>query len=191
MSEESPAKFVIEPFDKKKHDRTAFSCEHEALSTYLKQQANQDIKKHVAAVFVRTRDGKTIAGYFTLSQYAVDAGSVPEETMRDLRLPKYKEFPATLLGRLARSLVFRGQGIGELLLMHALKQALDQSKLIASVAVVVDAKDERVRNFYKKYAFVELPDHPNRLFLPMKTIEQIFAAGNDLLGGVKPATPWK
>jgi len=167
---------VIEPFDKKKHDRTAFSCEHEALTTYIKEQAGQDIKKSVAAVFVLTPDGKTIAGYYTLSQYAVDAGSVPEETMRKLRLPKYDKLPATLLGRLARCLVFRGQGVGELLIMHALRQALDQSKIIASTAVVTDAKDEPARNFYKKYGFVELPDHPNRLFLPMKTIEQIFAA---------------
>lgn len=177
MSAESPARFVIEPFDKKKHDRTAFSCEHEALTTYIKQQAGQDVKKSIAAVFVLTLDGKAIAGYYTLSQYAVDAGSVPAETMQQLRLPKYKELPATLLGRLARSLAFKGQGIGELLLMHALKQALDQSRIIASTAVVTDAKDERAKNFYKKYGFVELPDHPNRLFLSMKTIEQIFAVG--------------
>jgi len=59
--------------------------------------------------------------------------------------------------------------------MHALRQALDQSKIIASSAVVTDAKDERAKNFYKKYGFVELPDHSNRLFLPMKTVQQIFA----------------
>jgi predicted GNAT family N-acyltransferase len=175
MPAASPSRFVVEPFDKKKHDRTAFSCEHEALTTYLKQQAGQDVKKSVAAVFVLTPDGKTIAGYYTLSQYAVDAGSVPEETMRQLGLPKYKQLPATLLGRLARSLAFKGQRVGELLLMHALKQTFDQSKIIASAAVVTDAKDERARNFYKRYGFIELPDHPNRLFLPMKTIEQIFA----------------
>jgi predicted GNAT family N-acyltransferase len=181
LSAKSPAKFVIEPFDKKKHDRAAFSCEHEALTTYIKQQAGQDIKKNVAAVFVLASDGKTIAGYYSLSQYAVDAGSVPEETMQKLHLPKYKELPATLLGRLARSLVFKGQGVGELLLMHALKSALDQSTIIASTAVVTDAKDERAKNFYKRYGFIELPDHPNRLFLPMKTIEQMFAAKNDVV----------
>jgi len=64
--------------------------------------------------------------------------------------------------------------------MHPLKQALDQSKIIASTAVVTDAKDERAKNFYKKYGFVELPDHPNRLFLPMKTIEQMFTIGDDV-----------
>jgi predicted GNAT family N-acyltransferase len=172
---EDPPRFLIEPFDKKKHNRTAFSCEHEALNTYLRQQASQDIRKHVAAVFVLTPDHKTIAGYYTLSQYAVDSNSMPEETMRNLGLPKYKDLPATLLGRLARSLSFKGQGVGELLLIGALKQALDHSQRIASMAVVVDAKDDPAKTFYKKYGFLELPDHPNRLFLPMKTIEQMFA----------------
>jgi predicted GNAT family N-acyltransferase len=179
LPEDSPAKFAIEPFDKKKHDRTAFSCEHEPLNNYIKQQASQDIKKHVAAVFVLTPDGKTIAGYYTLSQYAVDSSSVPEETMRNLGLPKYNELPATLLGRLARSLSFKGQGVGELLLMSAVKQALDHSRRIASMAVVVDAKDDTAKTFYKKYGFLELPEHINRLFLPMKTVEQVF-------GGLPP-----
>ncbi|SPE44701.1 N-acetyltransferase GCN5 [Candidatus Sulfotelmatobacter sp. SbA7] len=174
-----PAKFVIVPFDKREHDRAAFSCEHEVLSAYLKHQASQDIKKHVAAVFILTADGKTIAGYYTLSQYAVDSTGVPQEIMQKLGLPKYKELPATLLGRLARNAEFKGQGGGELLLMGALRQALAQSKLIASVAVVVDSKDGMATRFYKKYGFVELPDHPNRLFLPIKTIEQMFAAVGD------------
>jgi predicted GNAT family N-acyltransferase len=166
--------FSIEALDKTRHNRAAFSCEHEALVTYLKQQASQDIKKRVAAVFVLTPDGRTIAGYYTLSQYAVEAGELPEEVLKKLGVPKYPQLPATLIGRLARSLNFKGQGVGELLLVAALKQALDSSRTIASLAVVVDAKDEAAKTFYRKYGFLELPDHPNRLFLPMKTIEQMF-----------------
>jgi predicted GNAT family N-acyltransferase len=175
LPEEVSASFTIQPFDKRKHNRADFSCEHEALTAYIQKQASQDIKKRVAAVFVLTRDGKTIAGYYTLSQYAVDSSSVPDAAMQKLGLPRYKELPATLLGRLARNLAFRGQGVGEILLMGALKQALAQSERIASMAVIVDAKDEAARAFYQKYGFVELPDHPRRLFLPMVTIAQMFS----------------
>src|SRR5947208_2713592 len=86
----------------------------EARVTSLRQQANQDIKTRVAAVFVLTPDGKTIAGYYTLSQYAVEFDSIPAEILRELGLPKYKQLPATLVGRLARNLQFKRQGIGEL-----------------------------------------------------------------------------
>ena len=171
-SEQEP-KLKFEPLDKNKHDRAAFSCGVEPLDTYLKRQASQDIDKHVAAVIVLTPDGKTIAGYYTLSQYAIDLVTLPADTVK--KLPKYPELPATLLGRLARSTAYRGQGIGELLLMGALKRALDQSSSIASMAVVVDAKDEQSKAFYVGYGFIELPDHPNRLFLLMKTIEQMFS----------------
>lgn len=169
-------KFRFEPLDKSKHDRAAFSCEHEALNRYLKEQAGQEIKKRVAAVFVLTPDGRTIAGYYTLSQYSVDAGELPAEIAKRLRVPRYEKLPATLLGRLASSKEFRGSGAGELLLMDALKRALDHSRNIASLAVVVDAKDEKAGAFYKAYGFIDLPDHPNRLFIPMQTIEQLFFA---------------
>jgi predicted GNAT family N-acyltransferase len=175
-------RFFFEPFDKKKHNRADFSCEHERLVTYLQQQASQEIKKRVAAVFILTPDGKTIAGFYTLSQYAVDAGELPERLMKDLGLPKYPQLPATLLGRLARSLEFRGQGVGELLLMGALKRALDHSKAVASVAVVTDAKDEAAKAFYERYGFIKLPAPANRLFLPMKTIEEMFISNHARAG---------
>jgi GNAT superfamily N-acetyltransferase len=167
-------KLRFEPLDKKKHDRVAFSCEQESLERYLKEHATQEIKKRVAAVYVLTPDGNTIAGYYTLSQYAIEAGELPPELVQQLHLPRYDKLPATLLGRLARSKQFKGRGLGELLLMGALKRALEHSRNIASVAVVVDAIDENARAFYRRYGFIDIPDHPNRLFLPMKTVTQLF-----------------
>jgi predicted GNAT family N-acyltransferase len=165
--------FRFEPLDKK-HDRAAFSCEHERLNKYLREQASQEVRKRVSAVYVLTPDGRTIAGYYTLSQYAVDAGELPVEVAHKLDLPRYDKLPATLLGRLARSIDFKGMGIGEILLMGALKRALEHSRNIASLAVVVDAKDERARAFYKAYGFLDLPGHANRLFIPMRTVEHLF-----------------
>ena len=167
-------KFRFEPLDKKHHDRAAFSCAQESLDRYLKERATQEIKKRVAAVFVLTPDGKTIAGYYTLSQYAIEAGDLPPELIQQSHLPKYDKLPATLLGRLARSKEFKGRGLGELLLMGALKRALEHSRNIASVAVVVDAIDENARAFYRRYGFIDIPNRPNRLFLAMKTVAQLF-----------------
>jgi GNAT superfamily N-acetyltransferase len=167
-------RFRFEPLDKKKHDRAAFSCEQESLERYLKERATQEIKKRVAAAYVLTPDGRTIAGYYALSQYAIEAGELPSELVQQLHLPRYDKLPATLLGRLARSKEFKGRGLGELLLMGALKRSLEHSRNIASVAVVVEAIDENARAFYKRYGFIDIPNRPNRLFMPMKTVAQIF-----------------
>ena len=166
--------FRFQPLDKAKHNRAAFCCEHDILNIYLREQASQDVRKRVAAVYVLTSDGRRIAGYYTLSQYAIDAGDLPEELAGQMRLPRYDKVPATLLGRLARDKEFKGARLGEILLMSALQKALEHSRHIASFAVVVDAKDEKAKTFYQNYGFIELPGHPQRLFLPMKTIELIF-----------------
>jgi GNAT superfamily N-acetyltransferase len=168
------SKLRFEPLDRKKHDRAAFSCEQESLDRYLKEHATQEIKKRVAAVYILTPDGKTIAGYYTLSQYAIEAGDLPPELVQQLHLLRYDRLPATLLGRLARSKQFKGRGLGELLLMGALKRALEHSRNIASVAVVVDAIDENARAFYRRYGFVDIPNCLNRLFMPMRTVVQLF-----------------
>ena len=173
VSDDRP-KFRFEPLDKKKHNRAAFSCGRESLDTYLKERASQEIKKQVAAVYVLSPDGNAIAGYYTLSQYAIDAGEIPPELMQKLRFPKYDRLPATLLGRLARSVEHKGQGIGELLLMDALRRSLELSRRIASVAVVVDAIDENARQFYQRYGFIDVPGHPNRLFIPTQTVALLF-----------------
>jgi predicted GNAT family N-acyltransferase len=171
-NEGGESEFVFEPLGQK-HDRAAFSCGVEILDKYLQKQASQDAKKHAAAPFVLTPDGKTIAGYYTLSQYAIDLGDVPEEVAK--KLPKYPAVSATLLGRLAVGNNFRGKGLGEKLLMDALYRSVKLSKQAASTGVVVDAKDEAALAFYRKYGFIELPKVNRRLFLPMGTIEKLFA----------------
>jgi predicted GNAT family N-acyltransferase len=164
-------KFAFEPLGQQ-HNRAAFSCGVESLDSYLRKQAGQDARKRAAAPFVLTYDGRTIAGYYTLSQYAIELEDVPEEVAK--KLPKYPLAPATLLGRLAVSMDFRGKGLGQALLMDALYRSLALSEQIASTGVIVDAKDELAHAFYLKYGFIDLPRVDKRLFLPMATIERLF-----------------
>ena len=174
-ADRNPRKFVIQPLGAR-HNRAAFSCGIEALDHYLHKQAGQDLRKRAAVPFVLTDDGKTIAGYYTLSQFAVELDEIPEHVAR--KLPKYPMVSATLLGRLAISTAYQGQRLGEVLLMDALRRSLELSKQVASAAVVVDAKDDSAVSFYKKYGFLDLPKVQRRLFLPMGTVEQLFASGN-------------
>jgi GNAT superfamily N-acetyltransferase len=121
---------------------------------------------------VATPDGQTIAGYYTLSQFAIGLDAIPEEVAQ--RLPKYPMVSATLPGRLAVSTEFRGQSLRETLLMDALCRSLRSSRQVASAGVIVDAKDDSAAGFYRRYGFLELPKIEKRLFLPMGTIEQLF-----------------
>ena len=119
-----------------------------------------------------TPDHKTIAGFYTLSQYPVDLGEVPVEVAK--RLPKYPTVSATLLGRLTVSTAFRGRRVGERLLRDALHRSLEPGKQVASAGVTVDAKDASAEEFCKKYGFIELPCVTRRRFLAMDTAEALF-----------------
>jgi ribosomal protein S18 acetylase RimI-like enzyme len=172
----APLFLDIEPFGvKHKPLRAAFSCGEETLDRYLKQQASQDAEKRVALPFMLVSQDNRLAGYYTLGSYGIPSEGIPPELVKQLRLPRYEVIGATLLGRLARDLAFRGQGIGEILLIDALKRALYGSRTVAaSVGVIVDAKNENARRFYSEYGFLtSFPDTPRRLFLRMETIEEL------------------
>lgn len=110
---------------------------------------------------------------FCVRMYAIELRDVPADLAR--KLPKYELVPATLLGRLAVNINFRGRGLGRRLLMDALYRSLQSSRQVASTTVIVDAKDDAARAFYRKYGFMELPNVERRLLLPMATIEALFA----------------
>jgi GNAT superfamily N-acetyltransferase len=155
------------------YNKNSFSCGKIALDDYLHKQANQDIKRKLSICFILPDKNNNIKGYYTLSNDIIPQEDLPVEIKK--KMPKsYTNLPTTLLGRLAVDKNFRGQGIGELLLLDALKRCYDVSnESIGSMAVVVDPLDEDAVSFYKKYGFVELPDS-GRMFLPMKTISELF-----------------
>jgi predicted GNAT family N-acyltransferase len=92
---------------------------------------------------------------------SVDFGEFPEEVTR--RLPHYRLVPATLIGRLAVDVKYRKQSLGEFLLLDALNRTYRQADRIAAAAVIVDAKDNEARTFYKHYGFISFPERQDRL----------------------------
>lgn len=156
------------------HDRSAFDCGDADLNRYLKQQARQDAEKHVAAPFVLVEPGSLIIrGYYALSSSRIPLSELPAALVK--KLPRYDNLPVTLLGRLARDKTIPDKGLGEFLLLDALCRSLQSAKQIASMAVIVDAKDQDAERFYKHFNFLPFQLTPLRLFLPMTQIEQLFS----------------
>ncbi len=157
----------------KAHDRKSFDCGNEELNRYLREQARQDAEKRVAAPFVLTQpDSSVVLGFYTLSASIIPVDELPPELMK--RLPRYGQLPVTLLGRLAVDRSVGGQGVGEFLLVDALRRSLEAAQQIAAMAVVVDAKDKRAESFYRHFDFQPFQQTPLRLFLPMGQIDKLF-----------------
>jgi hypothetical protein len=65
------------------------------------------------------------------------------------------------------------EGLGERLLIDALRRIADASEIIGCVGAIVDAKTEGAETFYVKYDFntIHADAWPHRMFLPMHTIK--------------------
>lgn len=152
------------------HDRGAFSCGEPALDIYLQRQAFQDVRRRVARVFVAAGDAPgRIAGYYSLSATSFEKAELPSPAAG--RLPHYP-VPAAVLGRLAVDASYQGTGLGEILLLDAIRRVIRASASIAVYAIVVDAKNGRARTFYERYGFLSFASQPDRLFLPLETFEK-------------------
>ncbi|MGD0735850.1 MAG: GNAT family N-acetyltransferase [Terracidiphilus sp.] len=164
------SKLYFEPLGEQ-HDRAAFSCGIESLDQYFRgDPIRQDISRRVTNAFVLTPDGKSVAGFYTLSPISILSVDLPPALQK--KLPS-RPIGATLIGRMGRDVSLQGKRIGEMLLMDALNKAWQASKLVSCWAVVVDAKIG-ARDFYLKYEFTPFATQPDRLFLLMKKIDLLF-----------------
>jgi GNAT superfamily N-acetyltransferase len=161
---------VIEPLAAH-HDRAAFACGEPALDAYIRRQAAQEVRRRIAQLFVAVTIAapEIILGYHSLSAASFDKAELPSSLAK--RLPHYP-VPAAVLGRLAIALSHQRQGLGEMLLLDAVRRVLRASQALAVHAVVVDAKSERAVAFYARYGFRPFASMPRRLFFPLATFEQ-------------------
>ena len=73
---------------------------------------------------------------------------------------------------------YKNQGLGKILLMDALERSLIHSREIASMAVLVDAKNDGAVSFYLQYGFIPFEDRATRLFLQMSAVKELFSVGD-------------
>ncbi len=155
------------------HKKDNFDCGISLLNQYLHTQAKQDVKRKLSACFIFADEDNVVKGYYTLSSTSIKREMLPEQVIKKLP-PSYYNLPATLLGRLAVDNKYKGQKIGELLLIDALRKCYESSLTsIGSMCVIVDPIDENAVQIYKKYGFILLPDS-GKMFLPMITIGELF-----------------
>jgi GNAT superfamily N-acetyltransferase len=153
------------------HHRRGFQSSSPVLDRYFQEQANQDVRRLVAACFVAMPENEstTVAGFYTLSAGSVVLSDFPEAVVK--KLPRYPVAPVARVGRLAVDRRFEGQQLERAMLWDAAQRALDSS--VASFALVVDAKDERATAFYRHHGFIDFGAAPLQLFLPLASLKQL------------------
>lgn len=87
--------------------------------------------------------------------------------------------PTILIARLAVDRSYQRRRLGSRLLAEALRRAVVASDAAAARLVVVDAINEDAAAFYRRWAFIEVPEHHHRLFRKMADVRRSLRVGGE------------
>lgn len=161
------------------HDREAFDCGDAGLNEFLRRHARKSHELGGAKTFlaIDDADGKTILGFYSISPASLAYDRTPEVVKRGLAR---HEVPVFRLGRLAVHRSIQGLGLGGQLLLAAGRRCLLVAVEAGGVALLIDAKNERLAGWYASYGAIPLLDTPLSLLLPFKTIHAALAAAGKI-----------
>ena len=150
-----------------------FDCGDEPLNSYLQKHAwNNQRKSSIGVTYVAVEEiaPRTVIGYFTLATASVPRDALPSRAVRGL--PPY-DLPMLLLARLAVDRRFRSRGLGQALLVEALRIAVSVSEQAGCRCVIVDAYPSAMA-WYEKYGFRPIEGGQGsqvRMFLDIRTVK--------------------
>jgi GNAT superfamily N-acetyltransferase len=138
----------------------------------LRQRAAQQAASGASQTFVLIDDANPpyeIIGFFTLRPYEIKRSELP--TSAQSGYPN--TIGAHLLAKLGVSTNHQGQGIGTKLLHEVLHRVLALIDQGGGAGLFVDAKDDRLVNYYEQRGFTRLAPDSLSLYIPKQTLKQI------------------
>ena len=165
------ARVRIEPLDRNRHDRAAFSCGDDRLDNFLKSTAARQQDEDLTRVNVCCLDDSpVVVGYYALNSHFIDASTIPDPDRK--KLPSYPTIPAIYLSKIGVQKEHQGSGLGQYLMAHAFGRCVDVANIIGAHFLVLDALNERAAKFYRRLGFVDLPGHEPRMLIKMSIVRK-------------------
>ncbi len=158
-------------------DRSSFESGDSDLDRFFHEFAGQNQFRHHIGVTYVAIDGGRIRGFATVAAGHIEVDKLPAATRK--KFPQYP-LPVLRLARLAVAQSARARGVGGDLLRFVLQLALRMADEYGCVGVVVDAKPDAVR-FYWKFGFTPIDalegrsdarPAPTPMFLSIREIER-------------------
>lgn len=168
------------PLNKTLHDRSSFDCGENELNNFLQTRALKHMKMGISKTMVLSNNLSSsetiipIRSFYTLAATSIDPHKFPGEIAK--KLPYYPT-PVFSIAQLAVSKDYHRHKLGTLTLVQALKHLLRINQEMPAFGVIVDCLNENLEAFYTHFGFKVLYQHNARIrmFLPMKTLEQLLS----------------
>jgi ribosomal protein S18 acetylase RimI-like enzyme len=165
------ARIRIEPLDRKKHDRAAFSCGESRIDNFIKSTASRQQDEDLSRICVACLDDSpAVVGYYALNNHAVVISTLPDKVRA--RLPNYDSIGAIYLSIVGVHSAYQGNGLGSHLMAHAFGRCVEIADRAGAYFVVLDALNERAAKLYRRLGFEDLPGHSLRMLITMKVVRR-------------------
>lgn len=144
------------------HVLIGFDCGRPALNDWLVRHSLSNQSGGTSRTWVVIEvETQRVVGFYASSTASVLRSSVPKRFGRN----QPEELPAVLLGRIGVDVKHKGRGLGAALLRHFMFKAIEVAGTVGVRLVLVHAKDEEAKSFYRHYGFVESPVDPMTLMM--------------------------
>lgn len=144
------------------HSLEGFDCSEPALNEWLTRRALGNQAAGTSRTWIVTyKPTGIVVAYYASSAASVMRAAATQSIARD----QPSELPAILLGRMAVDRRHQGKRLGAAMLKHFMKKAIEVSEMVGVRLVLVHAKDERVKDFYRHHGFIESPINPLTLMM--------------------------
>ncbi|MGA2530299.1 MAG: GNAT family N-acetyltransferase [Acidimicrobiales bacterium] len=139
------------------HVLTGFDCGKPALNDWLVRRSLGNQPGGTSRTWVVTEvETQYVVAFYASSTASVLQSSAPKRLGRN----QPEELPAILLGRIGVDAKHKGRGLGAALLKHFMLKAIEVAGTVGVRLVLVHAKDEEAKSFYRHHGFVESPVDP-------------------------------
>lgn len=149
------------------HQIRDFKCGRNSLDLFIRKYALANQRADSSQTYIVHRDN-VVMGYYSLVFSSVKLDETPVAVQ--VAMPAHYPVPVMLFARFAVDKKEQGRGIGTALLKDAFLRTVEASEIGGLAAILVDAIDDKMMEFYKIYGFKECPAGERKLMIAMKDV---------------------
>ncbi|WP_204245743.1 hypothetical protein, partial [Paracoccus sp. S4493] len=158
------------------HNRAGFSCGVQQVDNFFHKTAGKLDRSDNIRVRVMVNRQGDLLGFYALNAHATDYKDLPKKFSRTA--PSHGSIPTAFISMIGRDERYRGQSIGQDLLVDALYSIKRASKEMGLAIVMLDVldcgDDVKVRNriaIYTQFGFEPMESQPLRMFMQVRDID--------------------
>jgi GNAT superfamily N-acetyltransferase len=161
----------VEPLDRKKHVRAAFTCGQPTLDNYLKNTAARQQDENITRIRVGCLDDNTdIICFHALNAHHLNISQLDPKYKK--RFERYDAIPSVYLSMIGVHTAHQGQGIGSYMIYDAMRQVIVAAEHIGMHFLVLDALNQAAEKLYLRLGFEKLASSHDRMIISIEKIKR-------------------